>query len=230
MQSPQSLFADTLNIFLYFHFVKFILILIIPCLLLSAQSLDESVSYLSTYILSDDFKSIRDTVDDIKAIDILYKEALSYHDGDISEALLAVSFSTLAFQKLPLKIPLIDIQLNFPLLHVDPKLFREKISLLPKQIFFNSPSTKFGDKDKIAHFFGSAYLANSVTIFNLSKFMGIFIELFESTFKVEGSLDYRDMMVNELGEFFGNALNENPNLLPSQALQYYNLFYFRITN
>ena len=60
--------------------------------------------------------------------------------------------------------------------------------------------------------------------------MGIFIELFEAAFKVEGFIDRRDMIVNNLGEFYGSSLNNNPELLPSQALIFYNLFYFRITN
>jgi hypothetical protein len=60
--------------------------------------------------------------------------------------------------------------------------------------------------------------------------MGIFVEFFEAAFKVEGFLDLRDIAVNNLGELFGDALNRNPNLLPSHVLKIYNLFYFQLTN
>jgi len=41
-----------------------------------------------------------------------------------------------------------------------------------------------------------------------------------------GSFDRRDLLVNKLGSEFGNALNDNPKLLPSQLLIYYDLLYF----
>lgn len=195
-----------------------------------AQPLDESVSYLSGYIISDEFTKIKENNSDLAAIDSLYAEALRFNEGDVSEALLTVTFAALAFEELPIRVPIINEVIDLPLARVDNKLFSQKIGALPKNLFFNSPKSKFGDKDKITHFFGSAYLAHSVTIFNLSKFMGIFIELFEATFKVEGHMDFRDMQINNLGEFYGVSLHKNSKLMPSHALQYYNLFYFRITN
>jgi hypothetical protein len=196
----------------------------------AAQPLDESVSYLSNYILSQNFASIRVNQGDLAAVDSLYKEALHYHENDISEALLTTAFASLAFQTLPICIPLINVKLELDLAYVDKELFAQKIESIPKHIFFNSPKNNFGDKDKVAHFFGSAYLSNSVTIFKLSKFMGIFVEFFEAAFKVNGSLDLRDIAVDNLGELFGNGLRENPNILPSDALKIYNLFYFKLTN
>lgn len=210
--------------------MKFILIILITSCTSFSQHLDESVSHLANYILSEKYQNILIQNDDLSATDSIYAEALRYHKGDISEALLTTAFATLAFEELPVRIPILDIKISFPLAHVDDKLFNQKIESLPKRLFFNSPKTNFGDKDKIAHFFGSAFLSNGVTIFNLSKFMGIFIEVFEDTFKVEGFMDFRDMIVNNLGELYGASLNENPNLMPSQALQFYNLLFFRITN
>lgn len=209
--------------------MKIVLLLILP-LFISAQPIDESVSYLSNYILSEDFEKMSNGNNDLIVIDSLYLTALKYHNGDISEGLLTIAFATLAFQELPVQVPIINFKIYLPLSHVDEKKFHEKVETLPKNIFFNSPKTKFGDKDKLAHFFGSAYLSHSFTIFNLSKFMGIFIELFEATFKVEGFLDYRDLVVNELGELYGNALIRNPDLLPSDILKIYNLLFFRVTN
>ncbi|MCZ7604437.1 MAG: hypothetical protein QY331_08945 [Melioribacteraceae bacterium] len=208
---------------------KYFIVLIIPYCLFS-QPLDESVSKLSEYIISPHFENIIRVNNDIDALDSLFIEAVKYQNGDVSEALLTIAFSALAFQYLPIQVPIIGLKLNLPLSHVDEKLFQKKIDNLPKNLFFNSPKSKFGDKDKIAHFFGSAYLSNTVTLFKLSKFMGIFVEFFEAAFKVEGFLDYRDMKINNLGELYGIALRENQNLLPSEILRVYNLFYFRLTN
>jgi len=208
---------------------KFLIIILFPFSIFT-QPLDESVGYLSNYIISEEFSSIRNRYGDSAAIDTLYLQALNYQKGDISEALLTTAFATLAFKELPVKIPMLDVRLELPLVHVSDSLFRTKINSLPRNLFFNSPKTKFGDKDKISHFFGSAYLAHSVTFFKLSKFMGIFVEFFEAAFKVEGFLDLRDIAVNNLGELFGDALNRNPNLLPSHVLKIYNLFYFQLTN
>ena len=208
---------------------KIILIIVLP-FYISAQPLDESVSYLSSYIISEEFSSIRNTYGDIAAIDTLYLQALIYHKGDIPETLLTTAFATLAFKALPVRVPILEIKLELPLAHVSDSLFKKKIDSLPKHLFFDSPDTKFGDKDKISHFFGSAYLANSVTIFKVSKFMGIFVEFFEAAFKVQGFLDLRDIVVNNLGELYGSSLNEYPDLLPSEVLKIYNLFYFQLTN
>ncbi len=208
---------------------NFLIVIILP-LILSAQPLDEDVSFLSNYIISEEFLSIRNSVDDLSAIDSLYKKALNYHNDDIAEALLTVTFASLAFKELPIQVPIIGLKLVLPLARIDDHIFSNKIDALPKDIFFNSPKSKFGDKDKITHFFGSAYLSYTVTLFKLSKFMGIFVEFFEAAFKVDGFLDYRDMKVNNLGELFGLSLRKNPGLLPSQVLKFYDLFYFRLTN
>lgn len=208
---------------------KFFFIILFQ-LITIAQPLDTSVSYLANYLISDDFVSIKSSIDDLSAVDSLYKVSLNYHKGNTAEALLTVTFASLAFYELPIQVPIINLKLNLPLAQVDYNLFKKKIDALPKYLFFNSPQNKFGDRDKIAHFFGSAYFSNTVTIFKLSKFMGIFVEFFEAAFKVDGFLDYRDMKVNNLGELFGLALRENPDLMPSQVLKLYNLFYYRQTN
>lgn len=209
---------------------KFFFIILFQIITIIAQPLDTSVSYLANYIISDDFVSIKSSIDDLSAVDSLYKVSLNYHKGNTAEAILTVTFAALAFYELPIQVPIIGLKINLPLVKVDRILFERKIDALPKYLFFDSPQNKFGDMDKIAHFFGSAYFSNTVTIFKLSKFMGIFVEFFEAAFKVDGFLDYRDMKVNNLGELFGLALRENPDLMPSQVLKLYNLFYYRQTN
>ena len=106
----------------------------------------------------------------------------------------------------------------------DPKFINFKIGNLPKEIFVDSPKSKFGDKDKVAHFFGNAYFSHRVSLFNISKFLSIFVELFEDAFKVEGAISKRDFIANHLGYLFGKELINNPHALPSEALKKYPRF------
>ncbi len=201
--------------------ILFMSILIIPVLSSKAQSLSGAVYYLSRYIASDRFKTLKQNVNDVDLVDTLYLRALKYENNDYSEALLALTFTTLPFNRMPLHLPVFGAQINLRLPSVNESLFLEKNKELPSQIFFDSPQNPFGDKDKVAHFFGNAFLSYNITFFNISKFMGILVELFETSFKVGGGLDNRDLITNYIGEFFGKALNINKNLLPSQSFNLY---------
>jgi hypothetical protein len=157
-------------------------------------------------------------------------KAKDFYNDDISETLLALTFATLPFEKMPLNIPYLGLDFNVSLPSGDPNLLKDKIRNLPKNVFEDSPKSNFGDKDKTAHFFGNAYFSFDVTFFNLSKFLSIFVELFEDAFKVEGGIDNRDFVANHLGYLFGQELIKNPNSLPSETLKKYPNFkkYFEV--
>ncbi len=193
----------------------------------SDKSLSDAVYYLSEFIASNDFLKLKETNTDLELIDTIYTRALKYHNGDVSETLLTLTFATLPFNKMPVRLPALGkVDLRLP--SVDEKLFRKKVKNLPSQIYFDSPPSDFGDKDKVAHFFGNSFLGYNEGFFNLSKFMGIFVELFEASFEVGGGLDRRDILTNYLGELFGKELNKNKNLLPSDVMKLYNLFFITI--
>ncbi len=194
------------------------------------KDLNSVIVSISKYITSENFESINTAHNDLAAVDSIYTFALNYLEGDYSEALLALTFATLPFNKMPLKIPILGIPLTLSLPSPGDSLFHKKNLLLPKNLFFDSPKTDFGDKDKLAHFFGNAFLSYNISFFNFSKFMGIFVEMFESTFKVEGGLDFKDIKVNHLGDSFGIFLNENNNLMPSEVLRIYSLLFFNPIN
>ena len=144
---------------------------------------------------------------------------------DHSEALLLLTFVTLPFNEFPFELPLINVQFGIPLPSASDSVFNIKTANLPKQFFFDSPKTNFGDKDKIAHFFGNAFLSNNVGFFNLSKFLGILVELIEDAFSAGGFIDFRDVTINHLGELFGTLLNDNENILPSDVLKIYSILF-----
>ena len=185
------------------------------------KDLEESINYLVDFVNSDDFKDLKKSSSDLTLIDTLYLRAIKFNNYDYSEALLALTFVTLPFQNMPLHIPYTKIIFDIKLPSGDDEQISTKIDNLPKNIFIDSPKSNFGDKDKVAHFFGNAYFSHSVTIFNLSKFLSIFVELFEDTFKVKGGIDNRDFVANQLGYLFGKELLNNPQALPSETLKLY---------
>jgi hypothetical protein len=185
---------------------------------------------LSRFIASDYFSELSNTIDELALIDTIYMHALNQMEFDHSEALLLLTFATLPFNEFPFEIPLINIQFGIPLPSASDSVFYSKRENLPKNIFFDSPKTNFGDKDKIAHFFGNAFLAYNIGFFNLSKFLGILVELIEEAYSTGGSVDFRDITVNYLGELFGRLLNENENLFPSDVLKIYSIFFYKHSN
>ncbi|MBK7106387.1 MAG: hypothetical protein IPH62_13995 [Ignavibacteriae bacterium] len=189
-----------------------------------SKSFEDGVIYLSKYIASQEFELKNEK--DYYLVDSLFIKAVNFYDGDISEALLALTFATLPFNKMPVTIPIINLKLDLKLPSVNEKLFEIKKNNLPGIIYFDSNLNGNQDKDKVAHFFGNAFLKFNTTFFNLSKFFGMFVEIFESTFKVSGGIDFRDLQTNYLGEFFGYSLHNNKDLVPSDFFKLYSLFYF----
>ena len=189
----------------------------------NAPHFSESIQYISEFVASTEFKEFSDSTNAMLVVDSLYSFALKFCNGNISETLLSLTFVTLPFYEMPLSIPLISDNLRIPLPAATKAVFDKKQLNLPKNIFFEI--SKISDQDKLAHFFGNAYLTHMTDSFNLSEFMSIFVELFEHTFKVEGAIDYRDLVVNSLGNTFGNFLHSNEETLPSEVLKLYYLYH-----
>jgi len=190
----------------------------------SKTAFEVGVIYLSEFIAEEKFGS--SSTNDLEKIDLIYLTALDLYNGDISEALLALTFATLPFNKMPIKLPIINLRIQLRLPSVNEELFIMKRKNIPGQVYFDSKISGGQDKDKVAHFFGNAFLANNISLFNASKFLGLFVEMFESAFKVSGGIDFRDLQTNHLGEFFGSSLKNNPTLRPSDFFNVYSLFYF----
>ena len=63
----------------------------------------------------------------------------------------------------------------------------------------------------------------------MGKLIGYFVEAFEESFKVQSSVDIRDLDVNDFGRLFGTLLKENKELLPSQIFLLRSLRFLRVT-
>ncbi len=207
----------------------FIIPVILFSIILPAQQskLSKSVNYLSEFIASDYFEQLGSSVNDLSLVDTLFKRSVDFREKDYSEALLSLTLAAVPYKKVPIRLPLIGTQVQYPLTSSNDSVFLIKNRHLPKNLYFDTPVTKFGDKDKLAHFFGSAFLAYNSSIFDLGDLIGYFVEVFEEEFKVQSVIDSRDMMTNKLGYIFGTFLKTNKSVLPSDAFILRTLFYTR---
>lgn len=183
--------------------------------------------YISDYVASDYFHNLKTNQDDLKLVDSIYTKALEFFNYDYSETFLCLTFATLPYNFIKSKF-LFNTQLIIPLPSPSKKIFDKKVIQLPKKLFFDSPQNNFGDKDKLAHFFGSAFLRYNFGWFNLSKFMGIFVEQVEEKLFVNGSISGKDIVINHIGELFAETVKNNNKILPSDILKIYQLLFLKV--
>ncbi len=191
------------------------------------NDLHSGLVYLSNFIVSDRFRVMKENCDNLVLVDTLYLRALDYLNRDTSEALLALTFVTLPYKEILITVPIIDIKITLSIPLVIEIDFEQRRNNLPSEFLIDSPLSADSDKDKLPHFFGSAFLAYNLDFFNFSKFISILIELFEETLRVEGQIDPRDIRINSLGELFGKQLLKNKNIFPSQVLSLNELLFIK---
>ncbi len=201
-------------------FISFLFLVLLSTVLSYPQQskLSEAVNHISQYIAANKFIILKKELGDLSAVDSIYKQAIQQTDYDYSEALLALTFATVPYKEVPIQIPIIKSTIYYPLISASDSIFNLKNENLPRNIFFDSPIDNYGDKDKLAHFFGSAYISFASNIFDLGNPIGYFVEVFEESFKVQSSIDERDLMTNKLGNSFGEILKQNITILPSQII------------
>jgi hypothetical protein len=206
-----------------------ILIIVSTSSAYSQQSgLSKGVNYLSEFIASDYFIELKATNKDLSLVDSMYLRTIRYYDYDYQEALLALTFATIPFRKVPLVVPLINARIYYPLISANDSISNLKNQNLPGRLFYDSPTDTGGDKDKLAHFFGNAFIGYAENILKLADVFGYFVEAFEEDFKAQSEVDFRDVDVNWYGVLFGEMLETNKKILPSQIMITRSLRYFRI--
>jgi hypothetical protein len=195
----------------------------------SQQSeLSKGVNYLSEFIASDYFLELKKEKTDLALVDSVYLRAIEFYENNYQEALLALTFTTIPYSRVPLVIPLLKIRLYYPLISASDSITNLKNQNLPNKLFFDSPDNEYGDKDKLAHFFGNAFIGYAENILKLADVFGYFVEAFEEDFKAQSEVDFRDLDVNWFGVLFGEMLEINKSVLPSQIMTIRSLRYFRI--
>jgi len=205
-------------------FLIFILIVIVtPTRLLPQSSTTgKNVAALTRYISTSESFMTPHKVSEIDLVDSIYLNAIRMTGGEISPALAACIWTCLTVRSATIISPILRTPFVIPFFSASDSIFREKNRRLPKYLFPDSPNSPAGDVDKLAHFFGSAYIEFNSFIPGVTEFFGWFIEVFEETFKLDSKISYRDIKVNSLGIKFGNGLRKKNDLLPSDFLKLYN--------
>ena len=190
------------------------------------SNLSKAVNNISSYIASEKFNQLKKEIGDLSAVDSIYSFAIKLNNNDYSEALLSLCLATLPYREVPIVIPVIKSIWNYPLVSASDSIYNLKNKNLPVRFFYDTPVDEYGDKDKLAHFFGFAFLEYSTLFFDLGNLIGYFTEAFEEDFKVQSSIDYRDLEANFLGKCFSKILKKDKTILPSQILVMRTLYYF----
>ena len=170
------------------------------------------------FISSEYFFEFKKNNGDMSAIDEIYNYAFWLTDGNISQALFISAFSTLPYKSTPAKLPLINLDVMFYFSLESESNFKKRYENLPSHFLSDSPEHSFGDKDKLSHYFGSAYLSYTTNLKFVSKYVGYMIELGEAFFSLDGYSDERDIKVNLMGADYGLALLRKYNCMPSQYI------------
>lgn len=187
--------------------MKVIIIFLLSVKLFNAQVKDIFYygSKVNDYIALNFIKSNEIELN-INQIDSIFLYALALADSNIADALLFCSIGTMTYPTFKIKVPSLGFSIPFSVFtNVDTTMLLKKQQNLPNKLFEDSPKSEFGDKDKIVHFFSTAYLSY---IFGdlFSNHFGYFVEEFEESFKVDGKIDKRDLKINKLGADFGKEL------------------------
>ena len=209
--------------------LKILFVLIITIQIFPQQSkLSQAVNYLSGFIASDYFLELEKTTPQLNLVDSIYLRAVKFYNEDYSEALLALTFTTVPYRKVPITLPLINVEIQYPLISADLDTYLLKNQNLPSQLYYDSPQNNYGDKDKLAHFFGNSFIGYAEPVFDLADVFGYFVEAFEEDFKAQSKVDFRDMNVNLYGKLFGDLLEKNKKILPSQVMLIRSFRYFNL--
>ena len=211
-----------------FHVFLLSALVILPVKCFPQQSrLSKGVNYISGFVASERFAGLRKNNDDLALADSIYLRAVKFENQNYSEALFALTFAAIPYRVIPIKFPLLPFIIHYPLTSANINVYNKKNEQFPRYFYFDSPNNNYGDKDKLAHFYGSAFITYGSNIFDLGDLIGYFVEVFEQNFKVQSGVDPRDLHTNELGDMFGEILKNNNEVLPSQVMLMKTLFYTR---
>ncbi len=214
---------NSIRYYLVLFFLMSFTIIIIP----QQSTFSKKINSISNFIASDYFLNLKKNNNDLALVDTIYLRALKLDNYNYQEALFDLTFASIPYNHVYIKIPLLNFLVNYHLPSAEESIYLAKNRNLPKHIFFDSPGDNFGDKDKLAHFFGSAFITYSSYFFDLGNLIGYFVEVFEQDFEVQNAIDPRDLQSNILGNIFGQILKSNKRILPSKVLLIRSLIFFR---
>ncbi|MBI2428615.1 MAG: hypothetical protein HYV29_07455 [Ignavibacteriales bacterium] len=172
-------------------------------------------AHLKRYLRDDRFYALRKSHDDTLAVDAIFDRAMLIAEDDVKQALLISTLAVMDHRRLGLRIPLLG-SIYLPLTAESDSLFRIRRTHLPKKVL--DDKQRASDKDKLQHFFGSAYVAYVFNSDGIARWIGDLFEIGEDRFVLGGRTDERDKLANEKGREFGLRLLRDARTLPSDVL------------
>ena len=191
--------------------ISFFAPLVIPKTLQDAYQLKD-------YVCSDEFAVFRRRHGDVISVDAIFHEAMRLSWNNVYEALLISLLVSLEHRRVEFRVPLIGLVIPLPLTPEFEDEFNRRVECLPSKLFPDSPRTPFGDKDKLQHFFGSAFVTYVAESGEGADRLGTFVELGESRYVVGEVIDTRDIRTNRNGQQFGLALLADKQTRPSEFI------------
>ena len=185
--------------------------IVFPISLLVPEGIREGYD-MRDYIASTEFGRFDSTHTPEEVMDDVYYTALSYRHGDLSSSLLATMFGVIEHEYIP--VAFFGSELDIPLTSETHARFRQRWSHLPSHIYHTSED----DRDKLQHFFASAWLKESLGMDWLAKLAGNMVEVVENIFFVGGFEDPRDVHANRDGIHFALEANKHLDAQPSKSL------------
>lgn len=175
------------------------------------------VNDLRTYIRTELPPVSYDREEELHHIDMIFEKAMQVSKNDIGTALLGASIAVLNRTDIKPTFPLLGI-ITLPLPAEDSADAVKRFDKLPRYFFPDSPHDKWGDSDKLVHFFGSAYLTYETGARPIPDAIGKFVESGEVALRLDTAADPRDVFANRLGQEFGRALSDGKTVIPSDYL------------
>lgn len=172
---------------------------------------------LKEFIRSDEFVRLRKEHGDIRAVDAIFVRAMRLTDNNTGVSLLLSAVATFDHDVVGVNVPLLSIV--FPLTSESDEEFRLRRERLPRKIYGDTPAGGAGDRDKLQHFFGSAFLTFTLESPETAGRFGDFVERGEEALIIGGAFDDRDYRANRQGQLFGTALLEDIRRFPSDFLR-----------
>lgn len=170
---------------------------------------------MRAYVRDARFAALMKRCGDARAVDAIYLKALKIAEHNLARALFLSLMGTLEHRDVDLKVPVFG-PIGVPLTFEVDSMFNSRFRNLPSRLYVDTPPE--GDRDKLQHFFASAYIAYASESRELARSGGNFVEWGEAQFVVGGVDDPRDRRSNKHGERFGHDLLTVRNLLPSDYL------------
>ena len=174
---------------------------------------------LKEYIVSEEFARVRRERGDAAAVDAIFERASTLSWNNYYEALLISLVATMDHRRFGVRLPVLGPLLWAPLTSEFPEEFAGRVNALPSKLYADTPVGEAGDRDKLQHFFGSAFLTYLFESSEVAERFGTFVEMGEEAFIVDGVLDERDFRANKQGEEFGLRLLEDGHACPSSFLK-----------